>query len=102
MGGLSANEGGVVDIVFADSHTLWAQHSSGTFSQLDLPQVYKPIDAIPRTSVTWEASFAILSARKSCWEVRLTIFIRISDKVEARQLRGSKQKPKGYMFEGTD
>lgn len=42
-----------------------AQHpsDSGTFSQLDLRQAYKPIDVIPRTSVTWEAG---VSARKSC------------------------------------
>lgn len=59
------------DIAFADPHTLWAQHSSGTFSQLDLRQSYKPIDAIPRTSVAWEAGggLAFVSARKSGWEV---------------------------------
>ena len=60
-----------VDIAFADSHTLWAQHSSGTFSQLDLRQSYKQIDSIPRTSVTWRAGggLAFVSARKSQWEV---------------------------------
>ena len=37
------------------SHTLWAQHSSGTFAQLDLRHSHGPIDAIPRASVAWEA-----------------------------------------------
>jgi hypothetical protein len=61
----------IVDIAFADSHTIWAQHSSGTFSQLDIRQSSRPIDAIPRTSVSWEAGggLAFVSGRKSRWEV---------------------------------
>jgi hypothetical protein len=63
--------GDIIDIAFADPHTIWAQHSSGTFSQLDLRHSFKPIDAIPRTSVTWEAggSLAFLSGRQNRWEV---------------------------------
>jgi hypothetical protein len=44
-----------LDIAFGDSDTLLAQHSSGTFAQLDLRHSYRPIDAIPRANVTWEA-----------------------------------------------
>jgi hypothetical protein len=59
------------DIAFTDLHTLWAQHSSGTFSQLDLRYSYKPIDVIPRTSLTWEAGggVAFVSGKKARWEV---------------------------------
>ncbi|KIM74206.1 hypothetical protein PILCRDRAFT_711720 [Piloderma croceum F 1598] len=69
--GGSAIEGGVADIAFADSHTIWAQHPSGTFSQLDIRQSSRPIDAIPRTCVSWEAGggLAFVSGRKSPWEV---------------------------------
>jgi WD repeat-containing protein 24 len=61
----------IVDIAFADSHTIWAQHPSGTFSQLDVRQSSRPIDAIPRTSVSWEAGggLAFVSGRKNRWEV---------------------------------
>ncbi|KAI9433933.1 hypothetical protein H4582DRAFT_2112706 [Lactarius indigo] len=45
--GGSAIEGGVTDIDFRDSHALWAQHSSGTFAQLDLRNSYRPLDAVP-------------------------------------------------------
>lgn len=61
----------VSDVEFGDSHTLWAQHTSGTFSQLDLRASHKPLDAIPRTSVTWEAggALAFVSGKKGRWEV---------------------------------
>jgi len=66
-----ANNSTFIDIAFADSHTIWAQHSSGTISQLDIRQSSRPIDAIPRTSVTWEAGggLAFVSGRRSRWEV---------------------------------
>ncbi|KAJ7632721.1 hypothetical protein FB45DRAFT_978405 [Roridomyces roridus] len=52
----SSNEGGATDIAFRDSHAIWASHSSGMFSQIDLREATKPIDAIPRVAATWEAS----------------------------------------------
>lgn len=42
------------DIAFKDSQTLWAQHSSGAFSQLDLRDARAPLDAVPRVAATWE------------------------------------------------
>jgi WD repeat-containing protein 24 len=41
------------------------------FSQIDLRDCSKPIDAIPRVAVTWEASgsLAFVSDRKSRWEI---------------------------------
>lgn len=61
----------LVDIAFADPYTLWAQHISGTFSQLDVRNAIKPIDAIPRTSVSWEAGggLAFVSGNQAKWEV---------------------------------
>ncbi|KAL6299508.1 hypothetical protein BKA93DRAFT_805989 [Sparassis latifolia] len=69
--GKSGMEGGVTDVAFADPHAIWAQHSSGTFSQLDLRQASKPLDAIPRTSVTWDASGSLtfVSDRPRPWDV---------------------------------
>ncbi|KAF9653438.1 WD40 repeat-like protein [Thelephora ganbajun] len=52
----SAVEGGVTDIAFKDSQTLWAQHSSGTFSQFDVRDVRAPLDAVPRVAATWEVT----------------------------------------------
>lgn len=59
------------DVAFGDSQTLWVQHSSGTFSQLDLRHSTKPIDAIPRMALSWEVSgsFAFVADRKSRWEI---------------------------------
>ena len=59
------------DIDFADSHALWALHSTGTFSQLDLRQSRKPIDAIPRSAVSWNTSgsIAFVSDKPRRWEV---------------------------------
>ncbi|ETW85124.1 hypothetical protein HETIRDRAFT_424556 [Heterobasidion irregulare TC 32-1] len=69
--GGSAVEGGVTDIAFADSHALWAQHSSGTFSQLDLRHSTRPLDLIPRVAVTWDATgtLAFVSDKRLRWEV---------------------------------
>lgn len=71
------------DIAFANSHALWAQHSSGTFSQLDVRNSHKPLDAIPRTSVSWEAggALAFVSGRKGRWEIPfddMSVFILVS------------------------
>ncbi|KAJ7509976.1 hypothetical protein B0H11DRAFT_1168825 [Mycena galericulata] len=67
----SAIEGGVTDIAFRDSHAIWASHSSGMFSQIDLREATKPIDAIPRVAAAWEASgsLAFVADRKLRWEV---------------------------------
>lgn len=61
----------VPDIDFADSHALWALHQSGTFSQLDLRQSKRPLDAIPRTAVSWNTSgsIAFVTDRPKRWEV---------------------------------
>ncbi|TFY81832.1 hypothetical protein EWM64_g2172 [Hericium alpestre] len=69
--GGSSSEGGATDIEFADSHALWVQHASGTFSQLDLRHSYRPLDAIPRVATTWEASgsFAFVADKAPQWEV---------------------------------
>jgi hypothetical protein len=60
----------VVDIAFRDSHGLWAQHASGTFSQLDMRDSIRPLDAIPRVAATWEASasVAFVADRRKAWE----------------------------------
>ncbi|OSD00134.1 hypothetical protein PYCCODRAFT_1414786 [Trametes coccinea BRFM310] len=67
----SAVEGGVTDIDFGDSHALWALHSSGTFSQLDLRQCRKPLDAIPRSAISWNTtgSIAFVTDRPKRWEI---------------------------------
>ncbi|KAJ7741513.1 hypothetical protein DFH07DRAFT_52395 [Mycena maculata] len=67
----SAIEGGVTDIAFGDSHAIWATHSSGMFSQIDLRDATKPIDAIPRMAATWEASgsLAFVADKTVRWEV---------------------------------
>ncbi|KAJ3511977.1 hypothetical protein NLJ89_g3787 [Agrocybe chaxingu] len=64
----SAAEG---DIAFGDAHAIWAQHASGTFSQFDLRDTTKPLDAVPRVAATWEAtgSIAFVVDRKERWEV---------------------------------
>jgi hypothetical protein len=48
-----------VDIAFGDSHSLWTQHSSGAFSQLDLRHAWKPLDAVSSTALCWEVSGAL-------------------------------------------
>ncbi|KAK0469994.1 uncharacterized protein EV420DRAFT_1662756, partial [Desarmillaria tabescens] len=66
----SAIEGGVTNMTFGDSHVIWAQHSSGMFSQIDLRDATKPLDAITRVSASWEASgsLAFVSDDKKLWE----------------------------------
>ena len=60
-----------LDLTFADSHTVWTQHFSGTFSQIDLRDCIKPIDTVPRVALSWEASgsLAFVSDRKLRWEI---------------------------------
>ena len=60
-----------IDILFADSHALWAQHISGSFSQFDLRQSSKPLDAVPRTAMAWSVvgGLAFLSDKPRRWEV---------------------------------
>ncbi|EGN95979.1 hypothetical protein SERLA73DRAFT_93871 [Serpula lacrymans var. lacrymans S7.3] len=64
-------EGAVTDIAFCDSHSMWAQHASGTFAQLDLRQSVKPISAVPRVSLSWgiSGSLAFVSDRQTRCEV---------------------------------
>ena len=59
------------DIAFRDSHALWAQNASGSFSQLDLRDTTKPLDNIPRSAVTWSAngSLTFVADRKDIWEI---------------------------------
>ncbi|KAJ3890938.1 hypothetical protein GG344DRAFT_48434 [Lentinula edodes] len=67
----SAAEGGSTDFAFGDPNTLWTQHGSGMFSQLDLRDATKPVDAIPRVSLTSNASGSLtfVSSLASRWEI---------------------------------
>lgn len=57
-------------MTFGDSHTLWSQHYSGSFSQFDLRQISKPLDAIPRMAATWDAmgTLAFVADKPRRWE----------------------------------
>lgn len=44
------------DIAFSGSHGIWAQHTSGAFTQFDLHETSKPLDAISRAALSWEAT----------------------------------------------
>lgn len=44
------------DIAFSGSHAIWAQHTSGAFTQFDLHDTTKPLDSIPRAALSWEAT----------------------------------------------
>ncbi|CAL1708081.1 unnamed protein product [Somion occarium] len=67
----SAVDGGVTDMVFGDPHSIWAQHFSGSFSQFDLRQMLKPLDAVPRVAATWDVSGSLVfvADRPRRWEV---------------------------------
>jgi hypothetical protein len=58
-------------MVFGNSDVIWTQHSSGTFSQIDLRDCRKPLDAITRNAVTWEASgsLAFVAERENPWQI---------------------------------
>lgn len=60
-----------IDIAFCDSHAIWAQHTSGSFSQIDLRDTTKPLDAIPRVAATWGAtgSLAFVTEKKDICEI---------------------------------
>lgn len=61
----------LTDIAFKDSQTLWAQHSSGAFSQFDVRDARAPLDAIPRVAATWEVtgSLAFVADKPSATEL---------------------------------
>ncbi|KZT22867.1 WD40 repeat-like protein [Neolentinus lepideus HHB14362 ss-1] len=67
----SAVDGGATDVVWRDAHAMWAHHSSGTFSQLDVRHSIKPLDSIPRVAVDWQATgaLAFVADRRPKWEV---------------------------------
>ncbi|EIW81604.1 hypothetical protein CONPUDRAFT_165704 [Coniophora puteana RWD-64-598 SS2] len=44
---------GVSDAVFATPYSLWMQHNSGTFAQVDMRNAIRPIDAISRVALAW-------------------------------------------------
>lgn len=60
-----------IDVEFGDSHALWAQHTSGTFSQLDLRHCVRPLDMVTRTAVTWDVagSLVFVADHPKLWEV---------------------------------
>ena len=60
-----------LDITFADSHTLWVQHFSGAFSQLDLRASSRPLDAMPRAAIAWDpcGSLMFVSGKSKKWEI---------------------------------
>lgn len=59
------------DIEFADPHVLLAQNMSGTFTQIDMRDISKPLDAIPRTSTTWtpQSGLAFITDNVPSWEI---------------------------------
>ncbi|KAJ3993255.1 hypothetical protein F5050DRAFT_1578031 [Lentinula boryana] len=67
----SAAEGGSTDVAFGGPNTLWTQHGSGMFSQLDLRDTTKPVEAIPRVSLTSDASGSLTFVTSSAnrWEI---------------------------------
>ena len=64
-----------VDAVFRDSHALLVQHASGTFAQIDLRHSHRPIDAVPRVALSWnavdgaEGALAFVADKRGRWEV---------------------------------
>ncbi|KAJ7046897.1 hypothetical protein C8F04DRAFT_938106 [Mycena alexandri] len=87
----SSIEGGVTDIAFRDSHAIWATHSSGMFSQIDLREASKPIDSIPRMAAAWEASgsLAFVADRKFRWEAPYDDMYSTTENRKARKLTKS-------------
>ncbi|KAF9235674.1 hypothetical protein BU15DRAFT_89510 [Melanogaster broomeanus] len=71
----SISEGGVTDATFRDSHALLVQHSSGMFAQIDLRHSNRPIDSVPRVSLSWNAvdgpdgALAFVTDKRGRWEV---------------------------------
>lgn len=58
------------DATFGDSHTIWAQHSSGSFTQFDLRESTKPMDGINRVASTWNpnGSVTFITDNQERWE----------------------------------
>jgi WD repeat-containing protein 24 len=50
---------------------MWAEHFSGSFSQLDLRMSVKTLDAVPRTCLSWDAlgSLTFAAERSKRWEL---------------------------------
>ncbi|KAL0945856.1 hypothetical protein HGRIS_012140 [Hohenbuehelia grisea] len=67
----SAGEGGVTDIEFGDANALWALHSSGAFSQIDVRNSARPIDAVSRVATSWQpgGSLAFVTDRPGRFEI---------------------------------
>ncbi|KAG8214830.1 hypothetical protein J3R82DRAFT_9979 [Butyriboletus roseoflavus] len=71
----SVSDGGVTDAVFRDSHAVLVQHASGTFAQIDLRHSHRPIDAVPRVSLSWnsvngsDGALAFVADKRCKWEV---------------------------------
>ncbi|KAG6375919.1 hypothetical protein JVT61DRAFT_2787 [Boletus reticuloceps] len=71
----SVSDGGVTDAAFRDSHALLVQHASGTFAQVDLRHSHRPIDAVPRVALSWNAvdgvdgALAFVADKRGKWEV---------------------------------
>ena len=65
----------VLDAVFRDSHAVLVQHASGTFAQVDLRHSRRPIDAVPRVALSWnavdgkEGALAFVADKRGKWEV---------------------------------
>jgi WD repeat-containing protein 24 len=57
-------------MIWNDSHSLWAQHVSGAFSQLDMRYTSAPTRSVPRCAISWSATGTIAFAadRPSRWE----------------------------------
>ncbi|TFK48866.1 WD40 repeat-like protein [Heliocybe sulcata] len=91
----SAVDGDATDLVWKDSHALWAHHSSGTFSQLDVRHSIRPLDAIPRVAMDWQAAgaLAFVADKRPMWEVPYDDID--PEKGHAAQERGSKLKALG-------
>lgn len=51
------------------------QHASGTFAQIDLRHSHRPIDAVPRVALSWnaaggsEGALAFVVDKREQWEV---------------------------------
>ena len=64
-----------LDAVFRDSHALLVQHASGTVAQIDLRHSHRPIDAVPRVAMSWNAvdgsdgALAFVADKRGKWEV---------------------------------
>ena len=98
-----------LDITFSGSDAIWTQHTSGAFMQFDLREVTRPLDAIPRAAISWEAtgSMAFIVDKKEPWEVpfddmqvllfRVTRFLKTPALYLAVPKHASMQKAKNQL-----